>query len=120
MCECSLVCMLICLGPHVSHNCLKNSSLTLNGTDLIDINTTTAFCFILPIIPISTCSLNYAIVIDSPPDVIFLENKHTVVINNWTAVNLANGEFNRFHCDLGIPSVQERYFANFYSLSKFF
>ena len=83
----------------------------------IDINTTTSFCFIIPVTPIVACQLNGAALTNSPPSIVVREP--LIIINNWTAVNLDNRNLNHLQCDLGTPANQDSYYANFYSLSKF-
>ena len=108
----------IFLGPVASQDCFINVTLTLNRSMAeIDINTTTPFCFIVPVTPIAVCSLNGAAVTSSPPAVVF--NEPNVMVNDWTAVNLDNRNPNQLQCDAGVPAVQETYYANFYSLSKY-
>ena len=109
---------MICLGPVASWDCFRNVTLTLNRSMAeIDINTTTPFCFILPITPIASCLLNGEAVTSSPPAVVF--NVPSVMINNWTTVNLNHRDLNQLQCDAGVPAVQETFFSNFYSLSKY-
>ena len=110
--------MSICFGPGASQDCSRNFILVNNrNVAEIDINITTPFCFIAPVTPIVTCSLNGAAVTSSPPAVVF--NEPNVMINDWTAVYLDNRSLNLLICDLGAPAVQETYYANFYSLSKY-
>ena len=102
--------------PGASQDCSRNFTLTndRNAAEM-DINTTTPFCFIAPVTPILTCSLNGAAVTSSPPAVVF--NEVNVMINDWTAVNLDNRNLNQLQCALSNGVI---YYANFYSLSKYF
>ena len=110
----------ICLVPGTSQDCSKNITLTMDRSSApIDIITFAAFCFMLPVIPIARCSLNVAPVTNSPPDVVFDESRHVVVIKSWSALDVFHRGINKFECDLGTPAVQETYVSNFYSLSKF-
>ena len=104
-------------GPGASQDCSRNFTLTGDrNVAEIDINTTTPFCFVAPVTPIVTCSLNGVAVTSSPPAVVF--NEPNVMINDWTAVNLDNRNRNQLQCGLGDPAVHDTYYANFYSLSK--
>ena len=105
--------------PGALQDCSRNFTLTndRNAAE-IDVNTTTPFCFIAPVTPIVTCSLNGVAVTSSPPAVVY--NEPNVMINDWTAVNLDNRNQNQLQCELGVPADRETYYANFYSLSKYF
>ena len=58
------------LCPGASQDCSRNVTLTLdeNVTE-ININTTTTFCFIVPVMPIAECQLNDAAMASSPPGI---------------------------------------------------
>ena len=83
----------------------------------IDVNTTMSFCFMIPSTPVHTCELNNIGIINSIENTI--NNLGYLVINNWTSVNLNNGDLNTLECEAGDPSVLKVFYANFYSLSKY-
>ena len=106
------------MGPGASQDCSKNFTLTLDqNVAEIDINATSPFCFIAPLMPKAACCLNGAAVTSSPPAVVF--NEPNVMINDWTAVNLDNRNPNQRQCELDVPADLETYYANFYSLCKY-
>ena len=83
---------------------------------IIDVNTTMSFCFVIPLTPVQTCELNDIQLVNSTEN--YITNLGYLVINNWTSVNLINRNLNTLECEAGDPSVQELFYANFYSLSK--
>ena len=82
----------------------------------IDVNTTMSFCFVIPLTPVHTCELNNIGITNLTEN--YITNLGYLVINNWTSVNLNNGDLNTLVCDAGDRSVREQYYANFYSISK--
>ena len=83
----------------------------------IDVNTTMSFCFEIPSTPVHTCELNNVGTTNSTEN--YITNLGYLVINNWTSVNLNNRNINTLVCDAGDHSVQDLFYANFYSLSKY-
>jgi len=111
-------CVYVDLGT--AQSCTTNFTLSLNrNVTEIDINTTISFCFLLPAAPIVSCELG-GVLVNSSNDIVFTESggMGIVKINNWNVVNLDNGNLNILECESGGPSIRERYYANFYSLSE--
>ena len=103
--------------PGSSVKCPANFTLSENrNVAVIDVNTTMSFCFVTPSTPVHTCELNNIAIINSTEN--YIINLGYLVINNWTSVNLDNGDLNTLECEAGDPGVQELFYANFYSLSK--
>ena len=42
----------------------------------------------------------------------------TLIINDWTSVNLDNRHLNQLQCDAGEPAELAKFYAMFFSLSK--
>ena len=107
---------MFCSGPSVQGS--SNFTLSENrNVAEIDVNTTMSFCFMIPSTPVHTCELNNIGIINSIEN--YITNLGYLVINNWTSVNINNGDLNILVCDAGDRSVQELFYANFYSLSKY-
>ena len=108
--------ILFCPGSRVK--CPSNFTLSeTQSVAVIDVNTTMSFCFVIPSTSVHTCELNGVEVAYSSEN--YITNLGYLVINNWTSVNLNNGDLNTLECEAGNPSVQKVFYANFYSLSKF-
>ena len=96
------------------------ATFTLSGNRSVaekDVDTTMSFCFVIPLTPVHTCELNGIGIINSTEN--YITNLGYLVINNWTSVNLNNRNINTLVCDAGDRTVQELFYANFYSLSKY-
>ena len=108
--------VLCCSGSSVQ--CPTHFTLSENrNVAEIDVNTTMSFCFVIPLTPVDTCEVNDIAIINSTEN--YITNFGYLVINNWTSVSINNGDLNTLECDAGDPSVQEQFYANFYSLSKY-
>ena len=106
---------LFCSGSSVQ--CPANFTLSeKRNVAEIDVNTTMSFCFVIPSTPVHTCELNNIVITDSTEN--YITNLGYLVINNWTSVNINNGDLNTLVCDAGDSTVREQSYANFYSLSK--
>ena len=106
----------VCSGSSVQ--CPANFTLSeKRNVAEIDVNTTVSFCFVIPSTPVHTCQLNDIRLVNSTEN--YITNLGYLVINNWTSVNLNNGDINTLECHAGDPSAQRVFYANFYSLSKF-
>ena len=108
--------VLFCSGSSV--RCPANFTLSeKRSVAEIDVNTTMSFCFVIPFTPVHTCELNNIGIINSAEN--YITNLGYLVINNWTSVNINNRDLNTLVCDAGGRTVQELFYANFYSLSKY-
>ena len=109
-------CCLVCTGSCVQ--CPANFTLSENrNVAEIDVATTMSFCFVIPSTPVYACELNDIQLVYSTGN--YITNLGYLVINNWTSVNFYNRYRNTLECEAGERSVQEVFYANFYSLSKY-
>ena len=100
-----------------SVQCPANFTLSENrNVTVIDVNTTKSCCFVIPLTPVHTCELNNIRLVNSSEN--YVTNLGYLVINNWTSVNLNNGDLNTLECDAGKPNELTTFYANFYSMGK--
>ena len=94
----------------------------MRNVAVTDVNTTTPFCFEVPLTPILSCALNNRVIYgtssSSNVSISEFSSSGIVMINDWSTVHLDHRHQNQLECEAGEPSVLSSFYGNFYSLSK--